>query len=232
VGTLIGFKNQCVGLKMPHPTVDEFKSIIVNDPLETIARSYILEGVPYVFRERPETMNILRTHLHNELGASKDNIIVVGSGKIGFSLNPDTFPRLFSDDSDIDVVVVDGCLFDTVWFTMLRWHYPRRGTNLGGVDAPWARERRRELYWGWFVPSDIRYEGLSFPNALKPLRDISTKWFNAFRSLSQYPELTSRNVSGRLYRTWDHALLYHTEGLRLVKKTVEEAAKGVTGDAL
>jgi hypothetical protein len=79
-----------------------------------------------------------------------------------------------------------------------------------------------DVYWGWFRPDQIKYEGLLFPEVLKPMRDISTSWFDAFRSLSTYPEFATRNISGRLYRTWDHARLYHVEGLRQLTEIVRE----------
>jgi hypothetical protein len=70
------------------------------------------------------------------------------------------------------------------------------------------------------VPTDIRFEGLSFPSALKPIRDCSTLWFNTFQSLTDYPEFSARDVHGRLYRTWEHVHLYHAEGLRQIREIV------------
>jgi hypothetical protein len=43
------------------------------------------------------------SRLSDGLGATTNNIRVVGSAKTGFSLNPDAFPRSFSEHSDIDV---------------------------------------------------------------------------------------------------------------------------------
>ena len=202
------------------PSVDEFRRALLTRPLDEVVREYIFEGLPYVFRDTPGLMQALRSHLSNDLGISAESTIVIGSAKIGFSLSPDTVFRQFSDESDIDVLVVDERIFDDIWKIVLKWHYPRRIRGLGGMDGSWGRRRRRDLYWGWFVPDKIKYEGLSFPEVLKPLRDISTVWFNAFRSLSRFPEFSRRNITGRLYRTWDHALLYHADGLRQIKESL------------
>jgi hypothetical protein len=67
------------------------------------------------------------------------------------------------------------------------------------------------------MPHNVRYVGLTLPEVLKPIRDVSTAWFNAFQSLSFYPEFSARQVSGLLYRSWEHARLYHLEGLRRIK---------------
>jgi hypothetical protein len=205
---------------MPYLSVNEFREILLSHSLDVIVKEYVFKGVPYVFRDKPDSIEILNQHLYAALEISVENVTIVGSAKIGFSLSPHSFPRQFSDISAIDVLVVDESLFDKVWLTMLEWNYPRR-FHLSGSDWNWSRRRREELYWGWFVPDKIRYEGLSLPHVLKPLRDISTAWFNAFRSLSQYPEFVARDVSGRLYRTWEHALQYHVEGLRQTRDAIQ-----------
>jgi len=211
---------------MPYLNIDDFKHAVLTTSLDLLVRQQIFEGLPYVFRDRPESRDLLTRHLCNALDLSESNVIVVGSAKVGFSLNPDNFPRRFSATSDIDVIVISEQLFDKVWMTLLEWHYPRRLINLGHVEGDWARLRRKDIYWGWLVPNEIRYEGLSYPDVLKPLRDISANWFNSFQSLSLYPEFAARSTSGRLYRTWDHALRYHQEGLRLIRERIVMAQSG------
>jgi hypothetical protein len=212
---------------VPYPTSEEFRSLLLSDPpnLGRVVRDYVFQGVPYVFRERPENMQTLRRHLRDKLNIAEENIVVAGSAQIGFSLAPDTFAVPFSRTSDIDVVVVDERIFDRMWITMLRWHYPRRVVGLEGPDLPWVGERRKDLYWGWFVPDRIRYEGLSYPDDLRPLRDLKTQWFNAFQSLGREPALARRRVSGRLYRSWDHAQLYHVDGLRQIRAALRQGRR-------
>jgi hypothetical protein len=211
---------------MAYLTVDQFKEALAESPLAAVVQQHVFRGLPYVFRDEPASNNLLIGHLCGELSVLEQNVVVVGSAKIGFSMNPDSFPREFSDTSDIDVIVVSDVLFDRVWMTLLEWQYPRRGINLGRIEDEWARFRRKEIYWGWLVPNEIRYEGLSFPDTLKPLRNISAKWFNTFQGLSLYPEFARRQVSGRLYRTWEHALRYHTDGLRRIRDRIATLQKG------
>ncbi len=207
---------------MPYPTVDEFKDALQTTSLEALIQQHIFSGVPFVFRQRPLDSNTLVRHLRSHLPLNDDDVIIVGSAKIGFSLGPDTFPRQFSDDSDIDVAVANQELFDMIWTTMLKWNYPRRN-QLDGIDLKWVRKRMTELYWGWFRPETFRFDGLSLRTMLNPLRDVSTQWFNAFQSLSHYPEFSRRTIEGRLYRSWDKALLYHVEGLRQIKESLAAA---------
>jgi len=150
-----------------------------------------------------------------------NRIVIVGSAKTGFSLDPGSFPRPFGVGSDVDVVVVDEALFDAYWGICLRYYYPRRTVRLPKPDYDWLQQRKKDVFWGRFEPHYMRYEGLSFLEVLRPLRDLSTAWFNAFRSLSTYWQFRGMDVKGRLYRTWDHALAYHADGLRQIKESLQ-----------
>jgi len=206
--------------------IDKFKSELLNDSLEGVVRRYIFSGTPFIFKDCPEKFRSLKKHLCERLGALEENVKIIGSAQTGFSLNPDSFPRQFHNASDIDVLVVDEGLFDYIWRAILSWHYPRRAQRLPREDWTWKLKRTDEIYWGWFCPDKIRFDGLSRPEALKPLRDVSTKWFNAFRGLARYSEFASRVVSGRLYRTWEHAMLYHVNGLKTIQNRLYGVGKG------
>ncbi len=205
---------------MPYPTIDEFKEILRNEAIEAVVRDYVFQATPYVFRRERKSLDILRQHLCRRLDLNAENLIVVGSASLGFSLSPRKFPRRFFSGSDIDVVIVNAPLFDSIWLHVLGWNYPQRN-RLIDIDWEWAKERVNDIYWGRFAPdrisNDTRFNRLSLPTNLIQLRRISTDWFNAFQSLSLYKEFASRKITGRLYRTWDHALLYHVSGFQQIK---------------
>lgn len=137
---------------MGFPPPDAFAEELKTRPLRDIVRDRIFGGTPYVFRARPATAETLYEYVSKQLGIPRDHVKIVGSAKLGFSLSPDNFPRRFTPTSDIDVVVVDEKMFDLVWMALLDWHYPRRTVGLAGPEKEWARQRRREVYWGWFFP--------------------------------------------------------------------------------
>lgn len=208
------------GVATSYPSAEEFEALLTTQPLDAILADHVLSGVPYAFRADPLAESLLKKHLCGELKLDPANIRVVGSARTGFSLNPHTFPRSFGPASDLDIIVVDQQLFDMVWRTMLEWNYPRR-VALPTDERKWRNARQNDLYWGWFRPDRLRYDGLQFPEVLTPLRDLSAKWFNAFRSLSTLNEFSDRDAAGRLYRSWTHALLYHLDGLRQLRDLVK-----------
>jgi len=208
---------------MPYPSVKEFEKILLTLPLEEIVQEHLFGGEPYVFRTSARAHTLLKQHVSQHLNTPEDDIRIVGSARIGFSLSPDSFGRQFSAESDIDVIVINEQLFDLIWMTLLRWHYPRRNQPFGSLRE-WASSRRRDVFLGWFTPHQIQFNpDLPFPQVLSPLRDHAALWFDTFRSLARYPEFAKRDVSGRLYRTWDHALLYHVAGLSQIKQSIPGA---------
>jgi hypothetical protein len=212
---------------MTYPTAEEFrKQLLGTTALPTLVSRYVLAGeafggMPYVFRSDPSANDLLKEQLCSRLSLRPEAIFVVGSAKVGFSISPDNFPRAFSPPaSDIDVVVIDARLFDVVWNSLLEWHYPRRW-KLVGPDWNWARRRQDDLYWGWFSPHHLNFRHfLTFPEALKPVRNLKADWLAAFRELALHPLLSRHEVTGRLYRTWDHVLSYHVDSLRKLRNVL------------
>ncbi len=202
---------------MIYPTADEFKEILKTTAPDNVTRQYIFQGTPYVFRDQPRLMNTMRDSLCPTLRLRPEDVVIIGSGRLGYSVAPAKFPRQFHNGSDIDVLVVNAKLYDTIWSGFLRWHYIAKGPGFGGRDRDWMSDRRRELVAGWVNPDALLYEALRFSRVLKPLRNTQVRWFNAFQSLSLIQDFASRHVSGRLYRTWDHALQYHPSGLRQLR---------------
>jgi hypothetical protein len=195
-------------------SADEFTAALLDaTSTEELVRNVVFAGLPHVFGETPDTWTELRSRVAGDLNCDEGNILVVGSAKMGYSLAPRKYGRPFNDHSDIDVIVICDALFDEIWLSVLRWHYRRR-YRLPPADRAWDSSRRNDLYWGYLNPTGFQYKGLSRPRQLQPAKRISVMWFNAFQALGRVPALAGRRVSGRLYRSLDHAISYHDHGLR------------------
>lgn len=194
-----------------------FGALVRNsDDLAPIVEALVLDGVPYVFESRPQDWQDLRSALTRTLGTRSEDIFIVGSAKMGFSLAPRKFGRPFSEGSDIDVAIIDSELFDTLWLSVVRWHYRRRH-RLPPADRKWDDDRRQELYWGYVNPTSFQYKGLTSPGPLRPAKRVSTRWFNAFQELGRIPPISGRRITGRLYRSREHAVAYQDQCLRKIR---------------
>jgi hypothetical protein len=203
---------------LPLPTLADFEARLLSASPAILARDFLLDEQTYVFRAKPELYDRLRELLAKGISVQPNRIRLVGSGKTGFSMKPRVFPRAFSADSDLDIAVIDQDSFELIWTTLLVWSYPRRNRSLPAVDYRWLRDRQNDIYWGWMYPTKIRYAGLSLPAELKPMRDLSATWFNAFQSVGRDSDLAKWPLRARLYRSEDQFLAYHADGIRQLQE--------------
>jgi len=93
--------------------------------VEQLFQKHIIDGSSYYFRDHLGEHNQeyeLRHDLSDQLGLSINDIVIVGSAKLGFSVKNEKFLKfdakfsdtnLKKDHSDIDVAIVNRRLFDT-----------------------------------------------------------------------------------------------------------------------
>lgn len=178
------------------------------------------EAIPFIFETNPPSWDTFRETIVERLGIERSDIRVVGSARFGFSMKPGLNLRAFRDTSDIDVVVVNASLFDELWIHILEAAYPRPPVTqrLGG----WLESRRNELYTGWLTPLEIKLDITIIGARAKPVLDFNLRWFNALKEASQHPPRRHESVTGRLYRTWRHAELYHVNSLAALRRNLSE----------
>lgn len=194
-----------------YPTKAQFENLLHTRSLDWVLENHVFSGLPFSFANQPTLYQQMIDAISKGLQVPRGDICIVGSAKIGFSLSPDTFGRPFTDQSDLDIVVVSASLFDSGWINILtnnrtRWSLLRDSTRH-------SLELHREnhyIYNGWIRPEAI-IEAL----------DLGEAWLNTFNGLSRIPELSARNIGGRLYRTWNHARAYHKRGLSKIKRNLD-----------
>lgn len=203
---------------MPRPDRVTFEELVRTQPFEQVVEEHLFGDAPFAFDAWPEGWPLLRAHLATRFAVPEAGIVLVGSGKLGFSMNPDSYGRQFSSSSDLDLVIVSEVRFDEIWEHLLRWHYPRSQDKLGSEVREWRMDRRRDVFLGRFEPATLVPRGEMFSSLPTGLRDASTLWFDTLRGVGTLdPKLAARDYNGRLYRTWKHALLYHADGLRAIR---------------
>lgn len=176
------------------------------------------EEAPYVFQANAAAWESFRDELATLLGVGRSDVRIVGSGRFGFSLKPWNNFKGFGDKSDIDVVIVNANLFDELWVALLDAAYPRSPIleKLGG----WLQKRRNELYTGWLTPLKIHLDYSIVGSKARPVLDFRTRWFNALKQASRHPTRRHEDITGRLYRTWRHAELYHLNSLSELRRAL------------
>ncbi|MGH7381380.1 MAG: hypothetical protein ACREKR_04020 [Candidatus Methylomirabilales bacterium] len=202
-------------------TREEFRELLQqHSDVELLDPCLRDDQAPYVFQPKPAAWDSFRDELVALLGVSRDEVRVVGSGRFGFSIKPWNNFKRFGDKSDIDVVIVNANLFDELWLALLDAAYPRPPITdkLGG----WLEKRRNELYTGWLTPLKIKLDYRIVGLKARPVLEFSTLWFDALKRAARHPPRRHEDITGRLYRTWRHAELYHLNSLSDLRRALAE----------
>ena len=207
VTTVLPVVNTAHSIAM-YPTRVEFEALLKTRTIDWIIDNYIFDGQPFYSADAPEVHNQMVRAISIGLKVPQDDICVVGSARIGFSLSPLKFGEPFSDFSDIDICIVSSSLFDPSWLDIIEKRRTQPATMNSRTKFQLREHRERHyVFNGWIYPKSV-------VQAL----EIGQRWLRTFNGLSRISELASRTISGRLYRTWAHARLYHRGSLEKVKR--------------
>ena len=136
-------------------------------------------------------------------GISKRSVVIVGSARLGFSISEKRTDagvkpryRAFSAESDIDVAVIDGELFDEMW----------RRTFLGFISSNRyydPSDTAQFMFKGWFRPDKLPYK---FPER--------NQWFDFFSRLSEPIHLSEMSINAGLYKSEEFLAAYQRIAFR------------------
>lgn len=101
-----------------------------------IARLWLTEGIPYVFRQCPAVYESMRSWLSVRLEAHAKEIGLVGSARLGRSLAPVKLGQPFLDHhSDLDLFTVSTGLFERLRTEFSRWRHAFQNHEIVPRDA-------------------------------------------------------------------------------------------------
>ena len=191
--------------------IEEFKhELSSRDPLD-IARRHIVFGDCAAIS--PDEYFDLRNSISEQYCVHPNEVVVVGSGKLGFSIAPTKRYRLFGSNSDLDVAIVSNPLFEVVWKDVHR--YFSQGGYWEGKS-----EFIKYLFRGWIRPDKL-------PPDQK--FDFRKDWWEFFDSLSASRRFSRNKIRGAIYQSWHFLESYHTVAIAECAKELrndEEADHG------
>lgn len=174
-----------------------FKSELGLYPSLDIARRHIIFGECAILNQK-EYFN-LRSSIADNFKIHPNQVLVVGSSKLGFSIAPQKRYKHFSTDSDIDVVIVSEKFFDTCWEELYNYEYQ------GGYWEK-SKELKNYLFQGWVRP-DKYPPDKDF--------DFGKKWWAFFNHMSASRQFGGARVRGAVYRNWKFLEHYQKKAIDL-----------------
>ncbi|WP_437568719.1 hypothetical protein [Sorangium sp. So ce542] len=168
---------------------------------------YLLEGVPAFFSDHWERYCEFKEAIARSFAVHPKTVMLVGSGRWGFSTNPDKYPQVFDEGtqrSDLDVVVADPTLFDRAWRELCEHEMEEepKGPALGDL-----KRRRNMLYEGRLDPA-------VFPIHMKLRRE----WGDVFEDLStkRWDDGAPRKIEAWIFRDWRFVQRYYRKAFRQI----------------
>ena len=174
-----------------------------------IVEKHLLSGTPYVFEDNNDIYFDLRKELSIFFNVSNfNNILMVGSAKMGFSMNPHNCFRGIQDDSDIDMVIMDEGLFDVYWKKLFEFNLDY---NINLIPRSEKEEGQYKRFLEYFFKGWIRPDYFPFKY------DGRKKWFDFFKKIS-YSKYDKRKVTGAIFKNEYFFKKYHASNIESIRR--------------
>lgn len=190
-------------------TSEQFRNAVLTlnaEEFPRFLRAYVEEGTPAVFYQAPILWESVRDWLSNRLKVMAKSIAIIGSAKTGFSYIPKKFGQPFSSNSDLDLSVVDGTLFDDAT------RDARKFCSMVGGGLLSARNNQEKMYWienVKVISRNLKY-GFVDTNKIPAMHDyfpITARTNNEASilvdRLKATPQYQVRRASFRIFQSWD-----------------------------
>lgn len=198
--------------------LEEIKEDLLNMTDVDIVKKYLLSTDVWYFTEYQKmthdvflnTLDIMNKIISDNLAISMKNILIVGSGKTGYSFAPHKALKKFDSDSenesDIDIAIISDRYFNECW-ELIR----------GEIKS------RHSRYYNE-IASGI-FSGFISKNALDEIPSVRREWNNKVsvtkKSLKEKINL-EHPINFRIYRSWEDLEYYHVKGVKKLRKVMED----------
>lgn len=165
--------------------IQSFKSELSKYSASELVQKRLIFGDCYMLNN--EQYFSLRLLIAKQFKVHPNEVLVVGSAKLGFSIAPQKKFRPFGEKSDIDVVIVSDSLFSSVWSSVY---------SIWIDKVIWEAEHdfKKYLFRGWIRPDKL-------PPSTK--FTFAKDWWEFFREITSSSEFGPYKISGALYKSWD-----------------------------
>ena len=142
---------------------DEFIVILREQELneQEMVQRYITHGSSFVFDEDDGKYFKLKKIIADKFELRPEEVIMVGSAKLGFSIAPSKLWKSFDDESDIDMVIVSEEIFDKFWIDLYDF-------NLELIDRTEEEQKRYNKFLDYLPDAE------NYANVIKVI-DVSRK---------------------------------------------------------
>lgn len=132
-------------------------------------RTFLIEGIPFRFKDAPRNYENMVGHIGRVLNIDKNNVCIVGSSKLGYSLAPSRFGDPIKPTSDYDALIVSEGLFEILVKNYQSWLNDLANAKIRPYSKKhlsiWIdniRQLDSSIHFGyinnWYLPPNKKYE--------------------------------------------------------------------------
>lgn len=199
-------------------TLDEIKNDLLILDTKQFYKQYIVKTDNWYFRnvlDIPESSVIdalddFREIVSSNINVSFNSVMMVGSGKIGYSLSPSKKFKKFELDeesqnkSDIDIAIISSDIFENYW-KLFRRAYSLKNSHL-------YRYISREIYRGYINEKNLR-----------EIEECRKEWVSCVNKCNKMLKsnlFLRHEITYRIYRRWEDFEEYNMSSIDLMKNEV------------
>jgi hypothetical protein len=186
---------------------EEIKAKLDQHGISRFINEYLLSNFyeKYSFTNDRELLWHLKSLLSKSFNIQIRNLEIVGSAKLGVGYNEGMYNKKFSEESDIDIVIVSNDLFEKAWFELLQ--IEDNYYDLGESGRGFLEEAYKTIHAGFISPDRI-------PKSM----EFHKKWWAVFEGLSNKSEYDNRKIRGRLFKNWWFVEKYYSKSFSKIYK--------------
>lgn len=186
-----------------HTRIQAFCSDLPNLTDDIVVQKYITFGESYVLPT--DKYFGLKYEIARRFTLHPSQVVMVGSGKLGFSIKPTKRYTPFGDESDLDIAIISETLFNELWSSV--FDYWRNN-----AAHFWATETqfKEYLFRGWIRPDFL-------PLSTKR----SYQWFEFFRQLTLTGKFGPYKINAGVYKSWWYLERYQQTAVAKCRHPVE-----------
>lgn len=192
-------------------SIDTIKSDVVALSTKDFLIKYLLKSDNWYFSEylgldsymSIKRMECLKEILNDKLGVAYHNVLMVGSGKIGYSLSPFKKFKAFDEDSDIDIAIISLKMFNELWAKI----------RLASTEE--------HIFYNSITSSIFR--GFINEKHFSNIAFARQYWNNQILDLNrciQEDVGIQHQINYRIYRSWEDLEDYHINGINALKNNI------------
>jgi len=181
---------------------EELKVELNKYSLSRFINKFLLSDKAICFPGNENLILDMKETIANHFHIHTRNIEVVGSAKLGVSLNNQRLGKPYDNDSDVDLVIVCSELFDRVWNDLSQLELKKY--TLGEKDRA-----KLEDCCSYIRDGNIR------PDMLPDKLPFRGHWWEIFNKVSNKKQYENREIRGRLFKNWFFVEKYYS--IQLIK---------------